>query len=877
MVGGGDASSPEKSELNFGSPAISFVSDVNNLFELQSLSLAEVYEDEDPYVRGIMAGLRDRPASIGALPNVPKTNNTKAYALMLLNELGLNKADITKFTAGMGPKGYSALANFRIACDYMGVPVSWGEQQIQAYLIYVNYKYYAAQYLTRQWKTIVDLGEFLCAPVSEKQIADFELVQAQAKEIKDNKVPVSMKLLKELCAAADIVFQPYNAALSKALFLAAWAGYMRISEYSRTSGKHGNKHNLRGFGLLTSPAGLSFNFHSDKTSRSSQNKHRFVSWRGLPKFARAAFADYNRLRPRQAYNYFCREDGIELTRSYVLNLLDSCLLLTSYKHLHVTPHCFRLGAASHDRLIGLNMRDIEDKGRWGPKSKAIEAYTRPDIVVLTPSTLWNDLPKYRRYWTPQRLAFLAKCLVEKPSEVNPHPFGAVLEKHFPDLKEYDDELPMKYPHQQALARLAEIKENRRSGIYLKKFSAAEARKLRDCFSRGKVAQLLRREAKRRIKGACLPFSYLRRTVKLGLTGNKATQVSTKKKETAVAEIQTDEVIVLSKEEFKELKDSGRVKELEASPVPRKPSLQQAIEIGFADQPIYDITEKGVKYALTKKQLMHKQKMKPKMKTPGRSLSARKRFDLRSKIRRRISRRYREHRNNSRLKPHQRSPEDDESVKITDSVRRLIEFFMAEILEKGEEGLPVWREEYDPKNSSKQYEDAVLEQYRNKPSNYEQLLKVKLHNGTYQRELKKARRPLDSSPESMEAPAIKPKRRKRRATKVVSYAESSTEWESQNSSPWNSQITSEQEVQEKHQLSFDTSPISIREDFEDKEDQSSVFETSPILSVVEENESPIVVSPAKKEQGKPKILMESSEDEVIFKLVTVLDPEVYSNW
>ena len=875
MVGAGDATGTEKVNLNLGSPTISVVSDVNNLFELQSLSLAEVYEDEDPYVRGIMAGLRDRPASISAQHNILQPNNTKAYALMLLNELGLNKTDITKFTAGMGPKGYSALANFRIACDYMGVPVSWGEQQLQAYLIYVNYKYYAAQYLTRQWKTILDLGEFLCAPVSEKQIADFELVQAQAKEIKDNKVPVSMKLLKELCVAADIVFQPYNAALAKALFLAAWAGYMRISEYSRTSGKHGNRHNLRGFGLLTSPAGLSFNFHSDKTSRSSQNKHRFVSWRGLPKFARQAFADYNRLRPRQAYNYFCREDGIELTRSYVLNLLDSCLLLTSYKHLHVTPHCFRLGAASHDRLIGLNMRDIEDKGRWGTKSKAIEAYTRPDIVVLTPSTLWNDLPKYRRYWTPQRLAFLAKCLVEKPSEVNPHPFGAVLEVHFPELKQYDEELPEEYPHQQALARLAEIKENRRSGVYLKKFSAAEARKLRDCFSRGKVAQLLRREAKRRIKGACLPFSYLRRTVKLGLTGNKATQVSVKKKEFVSAGAQTDDVVILSKEEFQEFKDSGSIKELEASPLPRKPSLQQSIQIGFTDQPLYDITEKGVKYVMTRKQFLHKKTMKPNMKTPGRSLSARKRFDLRSKIRRRISRRYREHRNNSKLKSYQRPSAAEDSVKKTESVRRLIEFFMAEILEKGEAGLPVWREEYDPKTSSKEYEEAVLKQYRDKPPNYEQLLKVRLHDGSYQRDLKKSRKSKDFSRGKTEISSDNPKRKRRKTATVVSYAESSTEADSRGS-PWTSQETPK-EVRQDQAAVFETSSISSIENKEEEVDRISVFETSPIQSVEEIDEPTIIVSPEENKSSTPKILMESSEDKVVFKLVTVLEPEMYAHW
>ena len=94
---------------------------------------------------------------------------------------------------------------------------------------------------------------------------------------------------------------------------------------------------------------------------------------------------------------------------------------------------------------------------------------------------------------------------------------------------------------------------------------------------------------------------------MGLTGNKATQVSVKKKETVSAGAQTDDVVILSKEEFQEFKDSGSIKELEASPLPRKPSLQQAIQIGFTDQPLYDITEKGIKYANDQKTVVAQEK------------------------------------------------------------------------------------------------------------------------------------------------------------------------------------------------------------------------------------------------------------------------------
>ena len=278
--------------------------------------------------------------------------------------MDLNEADIKSFTAGMGIKGYSALANFHVACEHFNLPVAWGPKQVKAFLIFINYKYYAASYVTRMWLTIRRLGKLLLQPITEKQEADFELVYQQAKEIKDNKVPVSKSLLAVLCKAADKVFAPYNAALAKAVFLAAWGGYMRVSEYSRTSDKDGNKHNLKEDALITSPAGLSITFRSDKTSKAADPyKHRFVSWKSLPSGARQAFQQYDKLRPKKAINYFCREDGVELTRNSVLNLLDTCLLLTSFSRLTVTPHCFRLGAASHDWLQGLSITDILIKGR----------------------------------------------------------------------------------------------------------------------------------------------------------------------------------------------------------------------------------------------------------------------------------------------------------------------------------------------------------------------------------------------------------------------------------------------------------------------------------------------------------------------------------
>ena len=113
---------------------------------------------------------------------------------------------------------------------------------------------------------------------------------------------------------------------------------MRVSEYSKTSAKDGNKHNLKEDTLITLPTGLSITFRSDKTSKATDPyKYRFVSWKSLPSGARQAFQQYDKLRPKKAINHFCRKDEVELTRNTVPNLLDTCLLLTSFSQLTMTP------------------------------------------------------------------------------------------------------------------------------------------------------------------------------------------------------------------------------------------------------------------------------------------------------------------------------------------------------------------------------------------------------------------------------------------------------------------------------------------------------------------------------------------------------------
>ena len=274
----------------------------------------------------------------------------------------------------MTKKGVGALVNYYLGCQYGKLLVAWGEQQLQAFLRYVHIKFYTAGYLTRQWAHLQKIGKLVSQPISDAIEQQFQLVLNHAKDIKDNKVPVSWELLDRLCVAADQLFDGYTAILAKALFVTAWGAFLRISEYSRTS--DGNQHNLHRNAVLTSPDGISIKFLSDKTtSESDPIKHRLIRWWELPPSAEQIMLAYQQVCPPTAHNYFCREDGLELNRNYILNLLEPCQLMTDWRFLSVPPHSFRSGAASHARVIGKNIDEIYYIGRWTARSKAIEAYT----------------------------------------------------------------------------------------------------------------------------------------------------------------------------------------------------------------------------------------------------------------------------------------------------------------------------------------------------------------------------------------------------------------------------------------------------------------------------------------------------------------------
>ena len=58
------------------------------------------------------------------------------------------------------------------------------------------------------------------------------------------------------------------------------------------------------------------------------------------------------------------------------------------------------------------MTNILYTARWAPNSKAVEAYTRPELVDMHPQQIHDQLVRYHRMWSLKKLSYLALVTVE---------------------------------------------------------------------------------------------------------------------------------------------------------------------------------------------------------------------------------------------------------------------------------------------------------------------------------------------------------------------------------------------------------------------------------------------------------------------------------
>ena len=119
-----------------------------------------------------------------------------------------------------------SIDHFRAACLQVNLPLAWDHPQIQAFLHYLDKRFYTAQTLRSHWKFVKDTSATLKFQLDEEDILLYDLCAAWCKPIKNDKFPVIRILLKELCEVAPKLLQFYDALLVRAVLLCMWGGFL---------------------------------------------------------------------------------------------------------------------------------------------------------------------------------------------------------------------------------------------------------------------------------------------------------------------------------------------------------------------------------------------------------------------------------------------------------------------------------------------------------------------------------------------------------------------------------------------------------------------------------------------------------------------------
>ena len=138
---------------------------------------------------------------------------------------------------------------------------------------------------------------------------------------------------------------------------------------------------------------------------------------------------------------------------------------------------------------------------------------------------------------------------------------------------------------------------------------------------------------------------------------------------------------------------------------------------------YQVNYQGETTLMTRKQFREKF---PGERPPTYTPESIVRKSLSNKIRRRISQKFRDQKNDNKKRSSINlghttgNPPPITELRKTRTIKNLMIFFMKEYMEKGDDGLPV-KMDNDPEVTDDEYEERVKEEYRRKPKDYELLL------------------------------------------------------------------------------------------------------------------------------------------------------------
>lgn len=201
---------------------------------------------------------------------------------------------------------------------------------------------------------------------------------AKTKQAADLRIPITPPMLASILRSADTIAQTvYERVLVPAMFTSMFHAFMRIGEATLSP------HNIQYHQVVLSDAAASITFMSFKHHHGHPITINIPAT-GVPNSCPVqTIRTYMLARGTRPGPFFCNMDNTPITAQKFRTMLRFALAHAGLSGFHITPHSFRIGAATYAAAMGLSSQQIQAMGRW--KSSAFQKYVRISSITIQPN------------------------------------------------------------------------------------------------------------------------------------------------------------------------------------------------------------------------------------------------------------------------------------------------------------------------------------------------------------------------------------------------------------------------------------------------------------------------------------------------------------
>ena len=190
----------------------------------------------------------------------------------------------------------------------------------------------------------------------------------------DSRLPITLLILHQLIqAASSVISSPFHAQLTKAMFLVAFYGLMRVGEIAYSSASKNPTISLSDVQIFQQHMVIKIVHFKHNLSR--QPLEILVKRQPEPEFCPVYnLLEFLKLRGTAPGPLFVFPNGKVVPRTFFAKKLKHCLNFLGLSTDLYKSHSFRIGSASLLASMGLSDSQIRLLGRW--KSDAFKKYIR---------------------------------------------------------------------------------------------------------------------------------------------------------------------------------------------------------------------------------------------------------------------------------------------------------------------------------------------------------------------------------------------------------------------------------------------------------------------------------------------------------------------